>query len=114
MLNSDLICPGQHQSRLHARPSFVSPYRASAHFHPANHLLSAIIGPRDLRIGVKGTVVLPGFAQSDEQVTQLVDRSEMVRAFPPANRDSLPKGIQAFIAFQRQLGDQFLDLLQYP
>jgi len=51
------------------------------HFHPANHLLCAIVGPGDGRIGVESAEAWPSLAQADEQVSQLVERSELVSTF---------------------------------
>ena len=39
---------------MHSRPGFVAPHRTSPHLHPPNDLLRTIIGPGDVRIGVKG------------------------------------------------------------
>jgi hypothetical protein len=52
-------------------------------FSSVRSLLSGIIGPGDGWIRVESAVIFPSFAQPNEQVTQLVDGSVWVAAFPP-------------------------------
>jgi len=99
---------------LHTRPGLVAAHRPRPHFHASDHLFRAIVGPGDSRIGVKSAEVWPGLTQPDEQVTQLVDRSELAGMSPPGSLDLFPQNIQALVALRRQFLYQFLDLRQYP
>jgi len=78
------------QASLHAWPGFVASHGASAHLHTPNDLIGGVIGPGDGRIGVESEEAWSSLAQTDQQVSQLVDRSELVSTLPPANRHLFP------------------------
>jgi hypothetical protein len=59
MSYSGQVCAGNQQTIEHPGLAFVSPRSPGTHLHPANHLLGAVVGPRDAWIVEKGGVPIP-------------------------------------------------------
>ena len=59
----------RHQSSQHTGFRLVASHGAAAHFHAANHLFGGVVGPGYLRLPVENTVMLPIFAQADQQIS---------------------------------------------
>ena len=106
--------PSQHQVIEHPLLGFVASYRSTAHLHPPDDLLGAIIGPRHVHLPVENPVVGSMFTQPDEQQAELIQGRQGL--IPPGSAlwDFLPQFEQSPTAFLGQLGDQELDFVDHP
>ena len=88
------------QSSQHAIEGFITANCPAADFHPADDLLSAIIGPGHLILPGKYTIVSPVLTQANEQIAQLFQGRARAVLPNPAFGDLFPEFEQAFAAFR--------------
>lgn len=107
-------CGSQEQASVHAWPGFVASNGTRPHFHAGNGLLGGIVGPRDFRFGLKGTVGVPILAQAQEEIPQLFQRRAGLIAFGTPTRQLFPEGIEGLTPIGWQDVKDVVDLFQDP